>query len=79
MSACDDIVLTGRKHPGVKCPRCWKRTGEGRLNFDGLCDACCEVTRDDYPAHESVPGIRAAYAAQRAQALPTNGAAGDVG
>jgi hypothetical protein len=50
---------------GVKCPRCWKWTGAGRFNFDGLCDACCGVLLEDYPEHEAVPGIHAAQQRQR--------------
>ena len=48
----------------VKCPRCWQWTIVGRWNFDGLCDRCCHVIRKDYPQHESVPFIRAAYRLQ---------------
>lgn len=50
---------------GVKCPRCWKHTGEGRFNFDGLCDVCCDVILKDFPDHESVPHILASKADQR--------------
>ncbi len=45
--------ITITKHKGVKCPRCWKYTGEGRFNFDGLCDMCCDVLLNDYPEHEA--------------------------
>lgn len=48
---------------GVKCPRCWK-VHRVEVNFDHLCDRCCEVILEDYPEHESVPGIRAAHAKQ---------------
>lgn len=54
------------KAEGVKCPRCWKWTGEGRFNFDGLCDECCEVILADFPYHESVPFILASREEQRA-------------
>ena len=49
----------------AKCPRCWRYTGEGRFNFDGLCDRCCAVILADYPEHPSVLHIQAAYARQR--------------
>ena len=49
----------------AKCPRCWRYTGEGRMNFDGLCDPCCRVLVTDYPGHVAPPQIEAAYAAQR--------------
>jgi hypothetical protein len=58
-----NIIVT--KAEGVKCQRCWKVTGEGRFNFDGLCDPCCHVLLEDYADHESVPFIQAAYAEQR--------------
>ena len=55
-------------HPDyTKCPRCWRYTGEGRMNFDGLCDPCCHVLLDEYPDHAAVPQIHAAYAMQRAR------------
>ena len=57
------ILVT--KAEGVKCPRCWKMTGEGRYNFDGLCDPCQAVILADFPQHESVPSIQAAKAEQR--------------
>jgi hypothetical protein len=50
---------------GVKCPRCYRLTGEGRFNFDGLCDRCCGVILKQFPAHWSVDGIKRAYAEQR--------------
>jgi len=60
------VSITVTKAPGVKCPRCWHVTGEGRFNFDGLCDKCCDVLCHDHPHHESVPLIQASRAAQRA-------------
>ena len=57
------IVVT--KAEGVKCPRCWKMTGEGRFNFEGLCDPCQTVILADHPTHESVTHILAAKAEQR--------------
>lgn len=63
----DDVTFTVSRAPGVKCPRCWHVTGEGRFNFDGLCDRCCDVLIHDYPTHESVPLIVASRAEQRAQ------------
>ena len=57
----DDCTVTVSKAEGVKCPRCWKVTGEGRFNFDGLCDACCTVLVHAYPEHEAVPLILQSY------------------
>jgi hypothetical protein len=51
------MTLTVEKHPGVKCPRCYRYTGEGRYNYDGLCDRCCEVILKAYPDHVSVQRI----------------------
>jgi hypothetical protein len=42
----------------VKCPRCWKYTHVGLHNYDGLCDACCDVLLVEHPSHPSVPFIR---------------------
>lgn len=64
---CDDLGVLVTKARGGKCPRCWKFTGEGRFNFDGLCDPCQQVIVLDYPDHESVQGIQAALAKQREQ------------
>ena len=43
------ISITVEKASGVKCPRCWKITGEGRVNADGLCAPCCNVLIEDFP------------------------------
>ena len=48
---------------GVRCPRCWHVTPEGRLNHDHLCDRCCAALLADWP--EYAVGILAAKAAQR--------------
>ena len=61
----DFTIVAITKAPGVKCPRCWRVTGEGRWNFDGLCDRCCDVLLLGHPTHPSVPFIQAAYATQR--------------
>lgn len=53
---------------GVKCPRCWKLTGEGRFNYDGLCDPCCRVILADYPQHESAPFIQSFLRSQKEMA-----------
>jgi hypothetical protein len=58
------------KAEGAKCPRCWRVTGEGRYNFDGLCDRCCDVLVTDHPTHPAIPHILAAYANQRARWFP---------
>ena len=47
----------------VKCPRCWQYH-RILLNFDGLCDRCCDVILKEHPGHESVPFIRASLEAQ---------------
>lgn len=49
---------------GVKCPRCWKYHTVAD-NFMDLCDACGITICKDYPEHEAVPHIKAAYRAQR--------------
>ena len=51
--------ITIIKHDGVKCPRCYRYTGEGRFNFDGLCDRCCDVLVQDYPEHEATVALKA--------------------
>ena len=51
------------KAEGVRCPRCWQWTPEGRLNHDHLCDACCAVLLAEFPAYTDA--ICAAKAAQR--------------
>lgn len=56
--------VTVSKAEGAKCPRCWRVTGEGRYNFDGLCDRCCGALCADYPTHPAVPGIVSAYVQQ---------------
>lgn len=63
----DEIEIHVSRVEGVKCPRCWRITGAGRFNFDGLCDRCQDVILLDFPDHESVPGILAAKAEQRKQ------------
>lgn len=50
---------------GIKCPRCYRRTGEGHFNFDGLCDRCCRAILSDFPDHWSVAGIKEAFAKQK--------------
>jgi hypothetical protein len=59
------MKVTVTKAEGVKCPRCWKITGEGRWNFDGLCDPCCHVIITDFPTHEAVPQILASRRVQK--------------
>lgn len=54
----DGLRVSVARADGVKCPRCWRYTGEGRFNFDGLCDRCCQVLWTHHPAHESIPFIR---------------------
>lgn len=63
----DDIEIVVTKADGMKCPRCWKVTGAGRFNFDGLCDPCAHLLIERFPDHESVPHIQQAYADQRAR------------
>jgi hypothetical protein len=48
----------------IKCPRCW-HMHTVLLNFDGLCDRCCNELVADWPGHESVPFIRACREAQK--------------
>jgi hypothetical protein len=50
---------------GMKCPRCYRLTGEGHHNYDGLCDRCFGVILKNFPEHWSVPGIRQSHAEQR--------------
>ncbi len=47
----------------VKCPRCWHYHSI-LLNYDSLCDRCCNVLETAWPDHESVPFIKAAREAQ---------------
>lgn len=54
--------ITVVKHEGVKCPRCYRYTGEGRFNFDGLCDRCCDVLCE--MRHDAAPYIRVSKAWQ---------------
>ena len=54
----------------VKCPRCWHYTHEGLLNFDGLCDRCCNVLVDAHKDHVSVPHILKAWEKQRQNENP---------
>lgn len=61
------IVRSLRDDPNyTKCPRCWHFHAV-RLNYEGLCDRCCKVLIEDWPNHESVPGIVASREAQRQQ------------
>jgi hypothetical protein len=55
------------KAEGIKCPRCWFYTGEGRFNYDGLCDKCVDALLHDYPEHGIIPFILQAKAKQREQ------------
>ena len=48
----------------IKCPRCW-RYHACRMNYDGLCDRCCQVLVAHHPDHPAVPLIRASFRAQR--------------
>lgn len=48
----------------VKCPRCW-HYHTVLLNYDALCDRCCQVILEGFPDHASVPFIRANQEAQR--------------
>ena len=59
-----ELTVVATHAAGDKCPRC----GLYHLmefNYDHLCDRCCHVLVDDFPDHESVPGIKACYASQR--------------
>ncbi len=59
-----ELVVQATRAAGAKCPRCGLFHLMA-LNFDNLCDRCCHVLVDDFPDHESVPGIKESYAAQR--------------
>jgi hypothetical protein len=48
-----------------KCPRCYRYEQASTLNFDGLCDRCCNVILKHHPDHDSAAAIKAAYAKQR--------------
>jgi len=44
----EGVEVVVQRAEGVKCPRCWHYTGEGRFNMDNLCDRCYLVLAIDY-------------------------------
>lgn len=53
-----------------KCPRCYGyHSYHG--TFDNLCMDCCLTIVRDFPNHESVPHIKAAFANVEASEPPT--------
>ncbi|MDE3021947.1 MAG: hypothetical protein KGI54_08815 [Pseudomonadota bacterium] len=48
----------------TKCPRCW-HYHTIKINYDGLCDACCKNILEGWPNHESAPFIMANLDNQR--------------
>ena len=48
----------------AKCPRCW-HMHTALLNYDCLCDRCCNVLVESWPDHASVPFITASKEAQK--------------
>lgn len=61
-----DIDVKAMKADGQKCPRCGIYH-MCNLNYDNLCDKCCHVLLEDWPDHEAIPGIKAAYESQRSK------------
>lgn len=63
-------TITVTRAEGVKCPRCYRVTPEGTVNYDALCDRCCTVLLNDFPTHPVCAGILSAKAQQRARWTP---------
>ena len=64
----DGFKITAKRVAGhvPKCPRCYRYEQAATLNFEGLCDRCCDIVVKEFPDHWSVPRIKAALAKQKA-------------
>lgn len=60
------VVRSLRDDPNyVKCPRCW-HYHTVLLNYEALCDRCCNVLLEAWPDHSITEAVRANWARCRA-------------